>query len=126
MQAASAATSKIDEIQAKRHTAADREMVHALKDGQGGRALEIMEQRGYLREHTDPEKLRQVMAGEVVKDLAEGKTSIGLAARRADVAVINTAAREMMRDKGLLKGEDHTFKTKPVKRPQKKQKFCRW
>ena len=121
MQAASAATSKIDEIR-RQHTAADREMVHALKDGQGGRALEIMEQRGYLREHTDPEKLRQVMAGEVVKDLAEGKTSIGLAARRADVAAINTAAREMARDKGLLKGEDHTFKTKTSKEAAEKSK----
>ena len=121
MGAASAATAKIDEIR-RQHAAPDREMVHALKDGNGGRALEIMEKQGYLREHADPEKLRQAMAGEVVKDLHEGKTSIALAARRADVAAINTAAREMARDKGLLKGEDHTFKTKSSKEAAEKTK----
>ncbi len=121
MQAASAATSKIDEIR-RQHAAPDREMVHALKDGQAGRAIEIMEKQGYLREHADPEKLRQAMAGEVVKDLAEGKTSIALAGRRADVAAINTAAREMARDKGLLQGEDRNFKTKASKEAAEKSK----
>ncbi|MBO1249431.1 relaxase domain-containing protein [Comamonas denitrificans] len=121
MGAASAATAKIDEIR-RQHAAPDREMVHALKDGQAGRAIEIMEKQGYLREHADPEKLRQAMAGEVVKDLAEGKTSIALAGRRADVAAINNAAREMAREKGLLKGEDHTFKTKTSKEATEKTK----
>ncbi len=123
MKSASAetATATIDEIR-RQHSDLDKEMVHALKDGNGGRALEIMEQQGYLREHADPEKLRQAMAGEVVKDLAEGKTSIALAARRADVAAINTAAREMARDKGLLKGEDRTFKTKTSKEAAEKTK----
>lgn len=123
MKAASAetATATIDEIRRQHHDL-DKEMVHALKDGNGGRALEIMERQGYLREHADPAALRQAMAGEVVKDLAEGKTSIALAARRADVAAINTAAREMARDKGLLKGEDRTFKTKTSKEAAEKTK----
>lgn len=121
MQSASASTATIDEIR-RQHSDLDKEMVHALKDGQAGRALEIMEQRGYLREHADPEKLREAMAGEVVKDLAEGKTSIALAGRRADVAAINNAAREMARDRGLLKGEDHTFKTKSSKEASEKSK----
>lgn len=121
MGAASAATTKIDEIRRQHHDL-DKEMVHALKDGQAGRAIEIMEKQGYLREHADPEKLRQAMAGEVVKDLAEGKTSIALAGRRADVAAINTAAREMARDRGLLKGEDHNFKTKTSKEAAEKTK----
>lgn len=123
MGAASAetATATIDEIRRQHHDL-DKEMVHSLKDGNGGRAIEIMEQQGYLREHADPAALRQAMAGEVVKDLAEGKTSIALAGRRADVAAINNAAREMARDRGLLKGEDHTFKTKTSKEATEKTK----
>lgn len=121
MGAASQATAKIDEIRRQHHDL-DKEMVHSLKDGNGGRAIEIMEKQGYLREHADPAQLRQAMAAEVVKDLSEGKTSIALAGRRADVAAINTAAREMARDKGLLKGEDHTFKTKTSKEAAEKSK----
>ncbi len=121
MQSASAATAKIDEIRRQHHDL-DKEMVHSLKDGNGGRAIEIMEQQGYLREHADPAALRQAMAGEVVKDLAQGKTSIALAGRRADVAAINTAAREMARDRGLLQGDDHTFKTKASKEATEKTK----
>lgn len=123
MKSASAetATATIDEIR-RQHSDLDKEMVHSLKDGDAGRALEIMEKQGYLREHADPEKLRQAMAGEVVKDLAEGKTSIALAGRRSDVAAINTAARDMARDKGLLKGDDCTFKTKSSKEATEKTK----
>lgn len=116
-----AATATIDEIR-RQHSDLDKEMVHSLKDGNAGRAIEIMQEQGYLREHTDPAALRQAMAGEVVKDLAEGKTSIALAGRRADVAAINTAAREMARDKGLLQGEDHKFKTKSSKEATEKTK----
>lgn len=123
MKSASAetATATIDEIR-RQHSDLDKEMVHSLKDGNAGRAIEIMQEQGYLREHADPEQLRQSMAGEVVKDLAEGKTSIALAGRRSDVAAINTAAREMARDKGLLQGEDYTFKTKSSKEATEKTK----
>ena len=110
MKDASAATSTIDEIR-RQASDLDKEMVHALKDGNSGRALEIMQERGYLREHEDPAAVREAIAKSVVNDLAEGKSSIGLAGTRSDVAAINAAAREMAREHGLLKGDDHKFTT---------------
>lgn len=110
MKSASGAVSTIDEIR-RQSSDLDKEMVHALKDGNSGRALEIMQERGYLREHEDPAAVREAIAKSVVNDLAEGKSSIGLAGTRSDVAAINAQARALARENGLLRGDDHKFTT---------------
>lgn len=103
----------------------DREMVHALKDGRGGEALQIMQERGYLKEHADPDAARREIAENVVKDLQSGKTSISLAPRRTDVEKINVHSREMARENGLLKGEDRQFTTQREKDgPEKVKDFA--
>lgn len=90
----------------------DREMVHALKEGRSGDALQIMQERGYLKEHATIDDARRALADRVTADLMEGKTSITLAARRSDVAAINSQARELARERGLLKGENRQFETR--------------
>lgn len=89
----------------------DREMVHALKDGRAGEALSIMQERGYLKEHADAATAQKQIAQNVVQDLAAGKSSMALAARRADVQAINNEARALAREQGLLKGNDARFGT---------------
>jgi hypothetical protein len=100
----------LDEIRRQRE-AIDRAMVHALKAGDAGRALEIMRDRGYLREHGDGRHMPRAIAREVIADLRDGKTSMALAARRADVTAINREARVMAREAGLLRGEDVRYTT---------------
>jgi Ti-type conjugative transfer relaxase TraA len=99
----------------RQHNAADREMVLALKGGEAGRALEIMKVRDYLKEHADANTLRCDVAARVIEDLKEGKSSIALAARRSDVAEINREARQLARERGLLKGDDVRFSTQRTK-----------
>lgn len=105
---------EMTEIMRQKHEK-DREIVHHLKDGRGEEAVKGMEERGYLKEHATTEDARSAIARHVVGDIKDGKTSIGLAARRADVAAINTQARGMAREHGLLKGADHSFKTQSDK-----------
>jgi len=105
---------RLDEIR-RQHHQRDREMVHALKNGNAARALEIMRERNYLKEHANTEKLRREVAERVVSDLKEGRSSMALAARRADVAAINREARQMAREQGLLTGEDARFSTQRTK-----------
>lgn len=93
----------------------DREIVHHLKDGDSAQALQGMEARGYLKEHTDSDALRKQVGANVVADLADGKTSIALAARRSDVSAINQEARTLARAQGLLTGEDAGYVTKASK-----------
>ena len=89
----------------------DREMVLALKDGDAGKAIGIMQERGYLREHADTDAARREIAQNVVADLREGKSSMALAARRSDVAAINEQARSLAREQGILRGDDARFGT---------------
>ncbi len=110
MKQAAGGAAEMNEIR-RQHSAIDRDFVQDLKAGRSAEALEKMQERGYLREHADPSAVREAIAQNVVNDLAEGKTSIGLAASRADVAGINTAARTLAREHGLLHGEDRNFKT---------------
>jgi hypothetical protein len=114
MREASGAHAKIDEIR-RQHNELDREMVHALKAGNAGRAVEIMSERGYLKEHDDAAALRRDVAARVVDDLAAGKSSIALAGRNADVRAINAEARALARDRGLLTGDDVRFSTQRSK-----------
>lgn len=103
----------------------DREIVTHLKEGRAGEALAGMRDRGYLRQHADADAARREIAGSVVKDLADGKTSMALAARRSDVAAINSQAREMAREKGLLKGDDARFTTQSgMDAPEKDKHFA--
>jgi len=100
----------------------DREIVLALKDGDAGKAIGIMQERGYLREHADTDAARRVIAQNVVSDLREGKSSMALAARRSDVAAINTEARALAREQGILKSEDARFTTQASKDAQEKDR----
>jgi Ti-type conjugative transfer relaxase TraA len=110
MRDAAGTHAEMNEIR-RQHDTRDREMVLALKDGNSARAVEIMQERGYLREHADADAMRRDVAARVVDDLGAGKSSIALAARRADVAEINREARAMARERGLLRGEDVRFST---------------
>jgi Ti-type conjugative transfer relaxase TraA len=114
MREAAGQHAKIDEIR-RQHVALDREMVHALKTGNAGRAVEIMSERGYLKEHDDAAALRKEVAQRVVSDLADGKSSIALAGRNADVQAINKEARALARERGLLRGDDVRFSTQRSK-----------
>lgn len=105
---------EMNEIMRQKHEK-DREIVHHLKAGRGEEAVKGMEERGYLKEHATTEDARSAIARHVVSDIREGKTSIGLAARRADVAAVNSEARALAREEGLLKGADHGFKTQAEK-----------
>ncbi len=100
----------------------DREMVMALKAGDAGVALGIMQERGYLREHGDTDAARREIAQNVISDLREGKSSMALAARRTDVAAINPEARALAREAGILKGEDARFTTQASKDAAEKDK----
>lgn len=109
----------------RQHNDLDKEMVLALKDGDAGKAVGIMQERGYLREHADPDAARKEIAQNVVADLREGKSSMALAARRADVAAINEQARKLAREQGILKGEDARFTTQAAKDgPEKDKQFA--
>jgi ATP-dependent exoDNAse (exonuclease V) alpha subunit len=106
--------SRMDDIR-RQHSEQDRQMVHALKNGEAGRALEIMKSRDYLKEHADAGSMRRDVAARVVQDIQEGKSSIALAARRSDVAEINREARALAREQALLKGDDVRFSTQRTK-----------
>ncbi|TAN09180.1 MAG: hypothetical protein EPN34_14750 [Burkholderiaceae bacterium] len=121
MERAAGGAVRMDEIRRQAVTA-DREIVAALRDGDTERALQGMEKRGYLREHADADAMREAIARAVVADLREGKTSIGLAARRAEVEGINQAARTEARSAGLLKGDDHAFTTQATPEAAEKTK----
>lgn len=108
------ATAEMNEIR-RQGNERDREMVLALKAGDAATGLKIMEERGYLKEHGDTDSMRRAVAQNVVNDLREGKTSIALAGRRADVAAINETAREAMREVGMLKSDDVKFETQKEK-----------
>ncbi|ACM33030.1 MobF family relaxase [[Acidovorax] ebreus] len=110
MKTAAGQAAEMTEIR-RQHHEADRQMVTDLKNGEAGKALQTMQERGYLREHATPEHMREAIARNVVNDLREGKTSISLAARRQEVQAINQAARAQARDAGLLHGPDRTFTT---------------
>lgn len=99
----------------RQHNELDKEIVTHLKNERGGAALAGMSARGYLREHADADAARGAMAGRVVGDLREQKTSIALAARRADVDKINSTARTLAREQGLLSSEDKSFVTQRAK-----------
>ena len=109
----------------RQHDSRDRDMVHALKDGRANEALKIMEERGYLKEHADTRSMNRHIARNVVDDLSSGKSSIGLAARREVVNDINMHAREIAREKGLLRSEDARFSTQVTKDgPQRDKQFA--
>lgn len=111
---------RMDEIR-RQHNEKDKEIVAALRDGDAGKALKGMEERGYLKAHENEIEMRESVARNVVADLAAGKSSIGLAARRVDVDQINSKAREFARENGLLK-EDVTYKTQLSKEASEKTK----
>lgn len=121
MREAAGSHAEMNEIR-RQHNERDKEMVLALKDGDAGKALSIMQERGYLKEHADTDAARREIAQNVVFDLREGKSSMALAARRNDVAAINEQARALAREHGILKGEDARFTTQPSKDAQEKDK----
>ena len=103
-----AGAARLDEIRRQKHFT-DRCIVRDLKAGMGEAAVDKMAAANYLHEHKDRDQARDAVASQVVLDLREGKSTIGLAGRRADVAAINKEARAQAREAGLLKGEDKTF-----------------
>ncbi|MDA8256593.1 MAG: relaxase domain-containing protein [Betaproteobacteria bacterium] len=121
MRDAAGTHAEMNEIRRQEHEQ-DREIVHALKDGRAGDALAGMQERGYLHEHADTDTARREIAQAVVSDLGAGKSSMALAARRADVAAINDQARALAREAGLLKGEDARFTTQASKDAAEKDK----
>lgn len=124
MRDAAGTHAEMNEIR-RQHDDRDKEMVLALKDGDAGKAVGIMQERGYLREHADTDAARREIAQNVVSDLRDGKSSMALAARRSDVAAINTEARALAREQGILRGEDARFTTQAGKDgPEKDKQFA--
>jgi len=122
--AAPGATAEMNEIRRQRDDR-DKEMVLALKAGDAAAALLIMQERDYLKEHADTYAARREIAQAVVSDLREGKSSMALAARRADVQAINTEARALAREQGILRGADARFTVQASKdAPEKDKNFA--
>lgn len=110
MREACGSHARLDDIR-RQQREIDRQIVHDLKSGRAGAALQKMQEHGYLREHVDVASARREVAERVVADMQEGKTSIALAPRRADVRSINEQARQLARERGLLRGSDARFAT---------------
>lgn len=88
----------------------EQRMVHDFKDGRAEKALDYLESKDRLKSYDTVAEARQECAKAVVSDLAEGKTSISMADTRAACKEMNAAAREQMRERGMLKSDDKSFK----------------
>lgn len=85
---------------------ADREAVALLRAGDAEAALKNLSARGRVHETESAREAKTALGHAVADDLAQGKDALGIASTRQDARDINKAARERMRETGLLSGED--------------------
>lgn len=86
-----------------------RQIVRDFKDGRADAAIDRLEKLNAVKTYDTAADARKGMAGALVKDMAEGKTSIGLAGTRAEVHQINQQARAEAQQAGLVAERSHKF-----------------
>lgn len=85
---------------------ADKEMSRAFRDGRAGDALSNLKERGLLHIERTSEIVQRKAVDNYTRDIADGKTTVILAATRHEVRELNEAARTELRNAGVLRGED--------------------
>lgn len=85
------------------------QIVHDFKDGKAGEAIDRLEKLGQVKNYETAAEAKNGMASAIVRDMQEGKTSIGLAGTRAEVHRINQLARGEAQQAGLVSPENHKF-----------------
>ena len=85
---------------------ADREMAKAFRDGRAAEALQNLNDRGLLHVEKTTEQAQHKAVENYLRDVADGKATVILAATRREVRDLNQAARAEFRMAGVLRGED--------------------
>lgn len=88
-----------------------RQVVRDFKDGNADAAIGRLERLDALKTYENATDAKNGMANAIVKDLADGKTSIGLAGTRAEVHQINQQARAEAQQAGLVSEKNHKYET---------------
>jgi hypothetical protein len=88
-----------------------RQIVRDFKEGRADAAIDRLEKLGLAKTYETAADARSGMASAIVKDMGEGKTSIGLAGTRAEVHQINQQARAEAQQAGLVDEKGHKFET---------------
>lgn len=88
-----------------------RQIVRDFKDGKADLALDRLEKLGGIKTYGSAADARKGMAEAIIRDMREGKTSIGLAGTRSEVHQINQLAREQAQQAGLVSKENHKYET---------------
>lgn len=96
----------------RQHSEEQRQIVRDFKEGRADQAIDRLEKSGAVKQdYATAAEAREGLAKSVVQDMREGKTSIGLAGTRAEVAEINRAARAEAQETGLVARENHKYET---------------
>jgi ATP-dependent exoDNAse (exonuclease V) alpha subunit len=90
---------------------ADREIGRAIREGRIGEAASLMKERGQWHAGGSIKDVRAQMTIDYADRRAAGNDALMVAAKRSDVAALNLAAREAMRERGLLRGRDVDVQT---------------
>jgi Ti-type conjugative transfer relaxase TraA len=85
---------------------ADREMAKAFRDGRAAEALQNLNDRGLLHVEKTTEQAQHKAVENYLRDVADGKATVILAATRREVRNLNQAARAEFREIGALRGND--------------------
>lgn len=85
------------------------QIVREFKDGRADAAIDRLEKLDQVKTYETAADARGGMASAIVKDMQDGKTSIGLAGTRAEVHQINQQARSQAQQAGLVSQENHKF-----------------
>jgi conjugative relaxase-like TrwC/TraI family protein len=88
-----------------------RQIVRDFKDGRADAAIDRLEKLNQVKIYETTGDARNGMASTIVKDITEGKTSIGLAGTRAEVHQINELAKAEAQQAGLVSQESYKFQT---------------
>jgi Ti-type conjugative transfer relaxase TraA len=84
----------------------DREMAKAFREGRAADALQNLSDRGLLHVEKTTDRAQQRAVENYLRDGAEGKSTVILAASRREVRELNEAARVELRKAGVLRGDD--------------------
>jgi Ti-type conjugative transfer relaxase TraA len=87
------------------------QIVRDFKDGKADAAIDRLEKLGAVKTYENAAGARSGMANAIIRDMQDGKTSIGLAGTRAEVHQVNQLARGEAQQAGLVSDKNHEFKT---------------
>ncbi len=88
-----------------------RQIVRDFKDGKADAAIDRLEKLGAVKTYENAAAARSGTANAIIRDMQDGKTSIGLAGTRAEVHQINQLAKAEAQQAGLVSDKNHEFKT---------------